>query len=376
MIIRGYLNRYEGGDTITAEDVSATFIPLTGNKILTNELDHVEKLITYETINGIKVRNVYIDNHRTYNTPYVHIYSVLLPHNGVPTALVNVHGIELLTGRHVVTLADRVYSHVCTHAIETNGDADYIQLLALSSRNASSDTEDYLTTLDDRSYNEFMRKLFTYMDGSKDLQYLYNDYIQRVGFVTKSAFLNLPETIDDVMGMLDVIGESNELVDSLIKTTVGGIGVPKEYTKYDNKTRRLVENGYLTNEDMIHSFCINCRSIRADKYVPVLKFNRDLLDYCYKLIETNIVEDERIYILSLSKEPVMCRIIAQLLVQHGICSIEDKLPHIAFIRRTIAEEVFIDIQYTNDVMYHFFIDLTIIPLICHGLRYTINEELV
>ena len=376
MIIRGYLNRYEGGDTITAEDVSATFIPLTGNKILTNELDHVEKLITYETINGIKVRNVYIDNHRTYNTPYVHIYSVLLPHNGVPTALVNVHGIELLTGRHVVTLADRVYSHVCTHAIETNGDADYIQLLALSSRNASSDTEDYLTTLDDRSYNEFMRKLFTYMDGSKDLQYLYNDYIQRVGFVTKSAFLNLPETIDDVMGMLDVIGESNELVDSLIKTTVGGIGVPKEYTKYDSKTRRLVENGYLTNEDMIHSFCINCRSIRADKYVPVLKFNRDLLDYCYKLIETNIVEDERIYILSLSKEPVMCRIIAQLLVQHGICSMEDKLPHIAFIRRTIAEEVFIDIQYTNDVTYHFFIDLTIIPLICHGLRYTINEELV
>ena len=376
MIIRGYLNRYEGGDTITAEDVSATFIPLTGNKILTNELDHVEKLITYETINGIKVRNVYIDNHRTYNTPYVHIYSVLLPHNGVPTALVNVHGIELLTGRHVVTLADRVYNHVCTHAIETNGDADYIQLLALSSRNASSDTEDYLTTLDDRSYNEFMRKLFTYMDGSKDLQYLYNDYIQRVGFVTKSAFLNLPETIDDVMGMLDVIGESNELVDSLIKTTVGGIGVPKEYTKYDNKTRRLVENGYLTNEDMIHSFCINCRSIRADKYVPVLKFNRDLLDYCYKLIETNIVEDERIYILSLSKEPVMCRIIAQLLVQHGICSMEDKLPHIALIRRTIAEEVFIDIQYTNDVMYHFFIDLTIIPLICHGLRYTINEELV
>lgn len=376
MIIRGYLNRYEGGDTITVDDVSATFIPLTGNKILTNELDHVEKLITYETINGIKVRNVYIDNHRTYNTPYVHIYSVLLPHNGVPTALVNVHGVELLTGRHVVTLADRVYNHVCTHAIETNGDADYIQLLALSSRNASSDTEDYLTTLDDRSYNEFMRKLFTYMDGSKDLQYLYNDYIQRVGFVTKSAFLNLPETIDDVMGMLDVIGESNELVDSLIKTTVGGIGVPKEYTKYDNKTRRLVENGYLTNEDMIHSFCINCRSIRADKYVPVLKFNRDLLDYCYKLIETNIVEDERIYILSLSKEPVMCRIIAQLLVQHGICSMEDKLPHIAFIRRTIAEEVFIDIQYTNDVMYHFFIDLTIIPLICHGLRYTINEELV
>ena len=376
MIIRGYLNRYKGGDVIITDDATACFIPLTGNKILTDELEHVEKLITYETINGINVRNVYINNHRTSNTPYIHIYSVLLPRKGSATALVNVHGVELFTGRHVVTLADKVYTRLCTHMTETNGDLDYIQLLALSNRDQSSDTEDYLTTLDDRSYDSFIHAVRSYMNNntSIDLQQLYNDYIQRVGYlgyISEDEFLNLPNGIDDVMGNLDVIGESNELVDLLVKTAVNGIKVPEAYKKYDNKTCRLVENGYLTKDDLIHSFCVNCRSIKTDNYKPVLEFRKELLIYCYNLIETNKIEDERIYILS-NCNALMNIIAMELLLQHHIT---DKKPNSVVVRRTIAEEVFIDVICDGNYVEYFFIDLTIVPLICHGLRYAVNEEL-
>lgn len=371
MIIRGYLNRYKGGDVIVAEDWSLHFIPLTGNKILTDELEHVEKLITYETVGGMNVRNVYINNHRTSNTPYVHIYSVLLPRKGRPVALVNIHGVELLTNRSAITLADKIYNHVCTQAIENQGDADHIQLLALSNRTPASDTEDYLTVLDDRSYDSCLHKIHDCMS-SMELKYLYNDYIQRVGFISKSAFLNLPNTIDDVMGILDIIGESNEIVDNLIQTVVGGINVPEGYKKYDHKTRSLVEDGYLKHSDLVRNFCVNCRSIKADKYRPVLKFRKEILKYCYNLIETNKIENERIYILS--KCGALINIVAsELLVQHGIL---DKDPDTVIVRRTIAEEVFFDVICDDNCVEYFFIDLTIVPLICHGLRYTVNEELV
>lgn len=384
MIIRGYLNRYKEYDVIHAVDTSAVFIPLANNKALVEGLDDVEKLITYETINGMNVRNVYINNHRDFNTPYIHIYTVMLPRSGIPIALVNVHGVELLTGKHAVTLADRVYNRICTHAIENDGDPDYIQLLALSSRDTTSDTEDYLTNLDDRNYDRFLTALYGYMDNCKDLLYLYKDYINQVGFISKGAFFNLPSNIDEVMGMVNVIMESNELTDLLIKTTVSGVEVPAEYQKYDHKTRRLVENGYLTKEDTIRSFCVDCKSIKTDKYVPVLKFGKYLTHFCYSLIETNQVENERIYILSECKEVQMQAVAEELLDNLDIAypGITRPTPGILIVRRTIAEEVFIDVLCKKEDPESspvnnacFFIDLTLIPLICHGLRYVLNEEL-
>ena len=53
----------------------------------------------------------------------------------------------------------------------------------------------------------------------------------------------------------------------------------------------------------------------------------------------------------------------------------DATPLVVRVERTLMEEVFITIK-TDKGTHKYFIDLTIIPLICHGLRYKINEELM
>lgn len=370
MIIKGYINRYQPGNTVSIDVPSIDTVPIDNNTVQMDAFIGGKKLIVYEHIPNGSSKSVYISNRNTDNT-YVHLYTVLMCDNN-NIALINTKGASTITNNYAVPVAECIFNRISTHAIENDGDVDYVQLVAMCNRNASTDTEDYLTTLDIKNYNKFLGQLSCYIDMTQDLQYLYDNYVQRVGFVSKGSFLDLPETIYNALDMLDIIGGDRDLTNQLICDTVNGIPCPKSYRKYDGKIKRLVDDSHITKCDHSAGRIIHGKYIEKDGYRPVYTFNDDLLSYCCSIIEDSEVEFYRKYILSKCSNLLVNRICYYLLVTSKIM---DCIPLVMRIQCTLMEEVFITIETTKGA-YKYFIDLTLIPLICHGLRYGINKELI
>lgn len=370
MLISGYINRYQPGNTVSVDGLSIDTIPIDTNVVNMDAFIGAMKLITYRGIPGGTYKSVYIVNGNT-NDKYVHLYTVLLGKRE-SVALVNTRGVSMITGKYAIPVTDCVFNQINLHAIDNHGDADFIQLVAISDNNQISDTENYLTTLDIKNYDRFLGYMCTYLDMTRDLEYMYNDYIQNVGFVSKGEFLNLPRSIYDVLNMLDIVEDDRDLTERLIHDTVNGIPCPNIYKKYDGQLRRLVDNGYMANQDKCIGRTIHGKHISKDEFTPVYKFNDDLLTYCCKLIEDKEVEFTRKYILSKCSNLLIRKICSYLLITFNVL---DAIPLVMRIERTLMEEVFITIK-TDKGTHKYFIDLTLIPLICHGLRYKINEELM
>lgn len=371
MIVKGYINRYQPGTTVSIDVEPIDTIPIDGNKVQMDAFVGGKKLIVYENIPNGSSRSVYISNRNTDNT-YVHLYTVLISDND-NIALINTKGASTITNNYAVPVTECIFNRISTHAIDNDRDIDHIQLLAICNRDTSTDTEDYLTTLDIKNYNKFLGQLSCHIDMTQDLQYLYDNYTQIVGFVSKGAFLNLPVTIYDALDMLDIITDDNDLTNQLICDTVNGIPCPKSYRKYDSKIKRLVDDSHITKRDCGTGRIIHGKYIAKDEYSPVYIFNDALLTYCRQLIEDSEVEFHHKYILSdCSSNLLINRICYHLL---ATSKITNGVLLSAEIQRTLMEEVFITIE-TNKGKYKYFIDLTLIPLICHGLRYGINRELI
>lgn len=370
MIIKGYINRYQPGTTLSIDVPPIDTVPIDNNKVQMDAFIGGKKLIVYENMPNGSSKSVYISNRNTDNT-YVHLYTVLMCDNN-NVALINTQGAGVITNNYAVPVTECIFNRINMHAMDNGGDIDYIQLVAMGNRNKSTDTEDYLTTLDIKNYDGFLGHLSSYIDMTHDLQYLYDNYIQTVGFVSRGAFLNLPETIYDALTMLDIIGEDRNLTDQLICDTVNGIPCPKSYRKYDGRIKRLVDDSHITKCDRSAGRIIHGKYIAKDEYSPVYTFNDELLTYCCNIIEDSEVEFYRKYILSDCSNLLINRICYHLLVTSKIM---DCIPLAVRIQCTLMEEVFITIE-TNKGKYKYFIDLTLIPLICHGLRYKINEELI
>ena len=370
MIVKGYINRYQPGTTVSVDVPPIDTVPIDNNKVQMDAFVGGKKLIVYENIPGGSSKSVYISNRNTDNT-YVHLYTLLMCDDNV--ALIDTKGASIITNNHAVPVTECIFNRINTHAIDNGGDIDYIQLVAMSNRDKFTDTEDYLTTLDIKNYDEFLGRLSCYIDMTHDLQYLYDNYVQTIGFISKGAFLNLPETIYDALNMLDIIGDDKNLTDQLICDTINGIPCPKSYRKYDGKIKRLVDDSHITRYDRNAGRIIHGKYIAKDEYSPVYTFNDALLTYCRQLIEDSKVEFHHKYILSdCSSNLLINRICYHLL---ATSKITNGILLSAEIQRTLMEEVFITIETTKG-KYKYFIDLTLIPLICHGLRYKINEELI
>lgn len=369
MFVKGYINRYQPGTTISIDVPPIDTVPIDNNKVQMDAFVCGKKLIVYENIPNGSSKSVYISNRNTDNV-YVHLYTVLMCDKNI--ALINTQGAGIITNNYAVPVAGCIFNRINTHVSDNGGDTDYIQLVAMSNRNKSTDTEDYLTTLDIKNYDGFLGNLSCYIDMTQDLKYLYDNYVQTVGFVSKGTFLNLPETIYDALNMLDIIGDDNNLTDQLISDTINGIPCPKSYRKYDGKIKRLVDDSHITKSDCGTGRIIHGKCIEKDEYSPVYIFNDELLSYCCKLIEDGEVEFHRKYILSNCSNFLVNTICNYLLVTSKIT---DSTPLAMRVQRTLMEEVFITIE-TNKGKHKYFIDLTLIPLICHGLRYKINEELI
>ena len=370
MLIKGYINRYQPEDIVSIDGIVIDTIPIDTNKVSMDAFVGGKKLITYRAMPDGIYKSVYIVNDNTDNK-YVHLYTVLLcGYNKV--ALVNTRGVSIITGKYAVPVTNCIFNKINVHAIDNGGDTDFIQLVAIGDSDSITETESYLTTLDIKNYDSFLGNLYSYLDMTTDLEYMYNDYINNVGFVSKGTFLNLPKDIYDVLNMLDIVADNKDLTEKLIHDTVKGIPCPKAYTKYDSQLRHLVDNGYMTNRDKTADGCINGKHICKDEFTPVCRFNDDLLTYCCKLIEDKEVEFSRKYILSRCSNEWMRKICSYLLVTSNVL---DATPLVVRVERTLMEEVFITIK-TDKGTHKYFIDLTIIPLICHGLRYKINEELM
>lgn len=368
MVINGYINRYKSTDAICLAG-ERQVIPTTHNKINLASLCGARKTITYDNVNGMDRRAVYIADTKT-NNKLTHVYSVFLPSNSKASVVVNLRGVDILTGKHATALKDLAFNA----ALNLSDDSDGLQLSAMSCRNDSTDTEDYLTTLDNSNYDDFISNLCAYIDVNKDLETLYDSYRQNVGFVSKGDFMNFPRDIYDALRIWEVVNESRHLINLFAESTSNGIRFPKGYSKYDNRTRRLVDDGYALRNDCSSRFAINCKHIESDAYVPILRFNSDLIDWCYSLIKMANVEDNRKYILSKCNDLRIRKISAYLTIVYAGC--HKSRPVWTNIHKTITEEVFIDIHLDDDSVHKYYIDLTLIPLICHGLRYNvINEEL-
>ena len=355
MIIKGYINRYQPGTTVSVDVPPIDTVPIDNNKVQMDAFVGGKKLIVYENIPGGSSKSVYISNRNTDNT-YVHLYTLLMCDDN-DIALINTQGASIITNNYAVPVTECIFNRINTHAMDNGGDIDYLQLVAMSNRDKSTDTEDYLTTLDIKNYDGFLGHLSCYIDTTHDLQYLYDNYVQIVGFVSKGAFLNLPETIYDALNMLDIIGDDRNLTDQLICDTINGIPCPKSYRKYDGKIKRLVDDSHITRCDCNAGRIIHGKYIAQDEYSPVYTFNDALLTYCRQLIEDSKVEFHRKYILSDCSNLLVNKICNYLLVTSMIT---DSIPLAMRVQRTLMEEVFITIE-TASCKCKYFIDLTLIP---------------
>lgn len=376
MIVQGYFNRYQPGLDIKADYESADSIPADTNIVKTDTLVDGTKLITYETLNNVPYKTVYVANDITKGR-YTHLYSVI---NGI--TMVNVLGVSLITGKHVIPTADCVLNRMCSYAADNGGDIDHLQLMVLSNREYITDTEDNLTTVDLSNYVWTVRNIRDYIRGMYSKSRINQEMYERYAFtmngdITQDTFCELPRTIYDVLNRLDIVFDKTSYINTLLNETLNSIPCPKNYKKYDGKIRRLVDNGYMSIHDRTGGRTTVIKHIRHDEYIPIYTFNDILITYCTKWMSEN--EFTRKYILSSCNNKrliALCEYLldgkhrlipAPLRIRAADCSM--------IVYKTMAEEVFIDIE-TNNLVCHFFIDLTLVPMICHGVRYKVTEELV
>ena len=374
MIVQGYFNRYQPGLNIMADYESADSIPADTNIVETNTFVDGLKLITYEVLNGVQYKTVYIANDNTKGR-YTHIYSVV---NGI--VMVNLLGVSLITGKHVMSIANCVLNRMCSYAADNGGDVDHLQLMVLSNREYITNTEDNLTTLDLSNYVWTIRNIRDYIREMYSKSRVNREMYERYAFnmngdVTHDAFCELPRTIYDVLNRLDIVFDKTSHVNTLLSETLNSIPCPENYKKYDGKIRRLVDNGYMSIHDHTSGRTTVVRRIVHDEYNPVYAFSDILIKYCAEWMEEN--EFTRKYILSFCNNKRLIALCKYLLdVENTVTP--GGIPITAYcnmvVCKTIAEEVFIDIETTRGT-YKYFIDLTLVPMICHGVRYKVNEEL-
>jgi len=382
---------YKAGDTIFGYDKQASTIPMRNKFTI---LPGMYKLVQYRNGSGMPMVDVFLGVERT---SLCHIYTKMTCRNKKVIILVDTAGINKLTKKSVKSFPRCVIDHLC--AVAENTDYDRKAVIHENVSNIKDeypyapDIDPFLTTIDNSEYDSFIDEMRKGMGSLVDVCYesmaadddddnsLLNQIIRKSPRVDPLSelytiyahncydcaadpytFSDYPANIHDLLICSDVLVRNDALLLGLLDACLNGM-YPDDYHRHDYSLSAFVSDYHKGNCMKTVSDIFN---FKLDDYKALKEFDGELLKLCYSFM-TNINSQFSCRYILLNKScPVhIRRLVNQICVTEALAS----TPTVCEIFKSCIDELFITIVMADSDRHEYFIDLTMVPLICHGLRY-------
>ena len=385
------LRGYHEGDTLYGYDKQACTIPMDNKFVVPKGLI---KFVQYQARSGMIMVDVFLG---IKETDLCHIYTKMIG-RGYKCArlLLDTAGIHRLTGKSVKTFPKCVMDYMCS---DTN-DALYGRLFYLrdligcmmasieQEKQYSTNIDPYLATVDNSEYDTLVRDIYNSMGSLVDICYensdrcddarvvlpmreLYTNYLHNCYdcAADPASFNDHPSNINELLMCMETIVQEDRLLTALLDASFNSM-YPEDYCRHDYALASFITGDYLYNRSGVVSTIKQVVNFKADEYLPVKEFNGHTLRICYEFMSKINSQFNCKYILSNKACPRSIIEFINVLLYHDSRKIvHASKPVKCEIFKSHIDEMFITIVMANGKKYGYFIDLTLVPLICHGVRY-------